>query len=127
MVGTEGPRMLRLTAKYADLWNTGYTGPPEMVAERVARIEAACRDVGRDPTTIGVTALIGLWFPELQATKPTFFPDPLVGTPHDIATAMRGYEALGVQHIMFQCEPYVPEARERLTEALQLYRAAAPR
>jgi hypothetical protein len=27
-----------------------------------------------------------------------------------------------VQHIMFQCEPYTPEARKLLTEALQLYR-----
>jgi len=35
---------------------------------------------------------------------------------------MRGYAELGVQHIMFQCWPYTPEARQRLTEALQLYR-----
>jgi len=35
---------------------------------------------------------------------------------------MRGYAELGVQHIMFQCEPYTLEARQRLTEALQLYR-----
>jgi hypothetical protein len=35
---------------------------------------------------------------------------------------MCGYEELGVQHIMFQCEPYTPEARQQLTEALQLYR-----
>jgi hypothetical protein len=40
----------------------------------------------------------------------------------EIAAAMRGYADLGVQHIMFQCEPYTPEARRRLTEALQLYR-----
>jgi len=38
------------------------------------------------------------------------------------AAAMRGYAELGVQHIMFQCEPYTLEARQRLTEALQLYR-----
>jgi hypothetical protein len=40
----------------------------------------------------------------------------------EIAAAMGGYARLGVQHIMFQCEPYTPEALERLTEALQLYR-----
>src|SRR5258708_1792220 len=28
MVGSEGPRMLKLTAQYADLWNTGYMGKP---------------------------------------------------------------------------------------------------
>jgi hypothetical protein len=34
---------------------------------------------------------------------------------------MRGYAQLGVQHIMFQCEPDTAEARHRLTEALRLY------
>jgi len=43
MVGGEGPRMLRLTAKYADLWNTGYMGSPETMVERIAWIETAGR------------------------------------------------------------------------------------
>jgi len=122
MVGGEGPRMLRLTAQYADLWNTGYMGEPSTMAEPMARIEAACQDVGRDPTTLGVTALIGLWFTDLQPTQPAAFDKPLTGTPLEIAAAMRGYADLGIQHIMFQCEPYVPESRRRLTEALHLYR-----
>ena len=123
LVGSEGPRMLKLTAQYADLWNTGYMGQPETMAEPLARIAAACREVGRDPATLGVTALIGLWFPDLQTRQPSFFPTPLTGTVQEIAAAMRGYAELGVQHIMFQCEPYTPEARARLTEALHLYRA----
>jgi len=122
MVGAEGPRMLKLAAQYADLWNTGYTGKPETMAEPLRKIEAACREIGRDPATLAVTALIGLWFPDLQPKKPTFFDDPLTGTVQEIAAAMRGYAELGVQQIMFQCEPYVPKALQRLTEALQLYR-----
>jgi probable F420-dependent oxidoreductase len=122
LVGGEGPRMLSLTAQYADLWNTGYMGKPETMAEPLARIEAACREVGRDPATLGITALIGLWFPDLQAEKPGFFNSPLTGTAQEIAAAMRGYAELGVQHIMFQCAPYTSQARQRLTEALQLYR-----
>ena len=120
--GGEGPRMLKLTARYADLWNTGYMGQPETMAEPLAKIAAACREVGRDPATLGITALIGLWFPDLQAQQPSFFDTPLTGTVPEIAAAMRGYAELGVQHIMFQCAPYVPEAVQRLTEALQLYR-----
>jgi probable F420-dependent oxidoreductase len=122
MVGSEGPRMLKITAQYADLWNTGYMGKPETMAERIVKIEAACREVGRDPSTLGVTALIGLWFPDLQPKKPSFFDSPLTGTTQETAEAMRGYRELGVQHIMFQCEPYSPEAIRRLTEALQTYR-----
>jgi probable F420-dependent oxidoreductase len=122
MVGGEGPRMLKLTAQYADLWNTGYMGQPETIAGPLARIAAACREVGRDPATLGITALIGLWFPDLQPKQPSFLDAPLTGTAQELAAAMRGYAELGVQHIMFQCEPYVPEALRRLTEALHIYR-----
>src|SRR5215831_186622 len=80
----------------------------------------------RDRATVGITALIGLWFPDLQAKQPSFFDHPLTGTVQEIETAMRGYAELGVQHIMFQCEPYTPQARQRLTEALKLYRGMGP-
>jgi probable F420-dependent oxidoreductase len=126
MIGGEGPRLLKLTAQNADLWNTGYMGQPETMAGPLARIGAACREVGRDPATLGVTALIGLWFPDLRADQPEFLDKPLTGTVPEIAAAMRGYAELGVEHIMFQCVPYTPEARRRLTAALQLYRGALP-
>ena len=125
MVGCErgSQRMLKLTAQYADLWNTGYMGKPETMVEPLTKIREACLAVGRDPATVGVTALIGLWFPDLQANKPSFFEEPLTGTVEEITAAMRGYAELGVQHIMFQCEPYSMEARRILTEALELYRS----
>jgi probable F420-dependent oxidoreductase len=123
LVGNDGgPRMLRLTVQYADLWNTGYMGGPETMAEPLAKIEAACRQFGRDPATLGVTALIRLWFPDLQANPTSFSYQPLTGTVAEIAAAMRGYERLGVQHIMFQMTPYTADARQRLTDALRLYR-----
>jgi alkanesulfonate monooxygenase SsuD/methylene tetrahydromethanopterin reductase-like flavin-dependent oxidoreductase (luciferase family) len=122
LVGGIGPRMLKLSAQYADLWNTGYMGAPETFAEPLAKIRATCREVGRDPATLGITALVGLWFPDLQANRPNIFDHTLTGTSSELAAAMRGYAALGVEQLMFHCEPYTPEARRRLTEALQLYR-----
>jgi alkanesulfonate monooxygenase SsuD/methylene tetrahydromethanopterin reductase-like flavin-dependent oxidoreductase (luciferase family) len=113
--------MLKLTAKYADLWNIGYMGKSETMTEPLNKIQSVCRKVGRDPSTLGVTALIGLWFPDLQAKQPSFFKTPLTGTRREIADAIQGYAQLGVQHIMFQIEPYSPEARQRLTDAVQLY------
>jgi probable F420-dependent oxidoreductase len=125
LVGAEGPRMLKLTARYADLWNVGYMGAAQTMVEPIARIRAICDEVGRDPSTLGITALIGLWFPDLQPARPSFLETPLSGSVEEIAEAMRGYEELGVEHIVFQCEPYLPQSRQRLTEALRLYRAAA--
>ena len=125
LVGGEGPRMLRLAARYGDLWNTGYMGKPETMTEPLTKIDAACREVGRDPATLGITAIIGVRFPDLVA-KPSIFDNPLTGTATEIAAAIRGYADLGVQHIMFQHEPYTDEARRRLAEALRLYRDMQP-
>src|SRR5215467_4992634 len=122
MVGGEGPRMITLAARYADIWNIGYMSGPETMAEPFAKIEAACRQVGRDPATIDVTPLIGVWFPELRAERPGIFDNPLTGSAQEIAVAMRGYAELGVKHIIFQYYPYTSEALKRLTEALHVYR-----
>lgn len=122
LIGGEGPRMLRLAARYGDQWNTGYMGGPETMEGPLARFAAACEDVGRDPATVGVTALIGLWFPDLLPEKPAMFEHVLTGTPAELASAMRGYAELGVEHIVFQFSTYTPEAIERLAEALRLYR-----
>jgi alkanesulfonate monooxygenase SsuD/methylene tetrahydromethanopterin reductase-like flavin-dependent oxidoreductase (luciferase family) len=124
LVGGEGPRVLRLAASYADLVNVGYMGGPGTMDGPLARIDTACKQAGRDPATLGVTALIALWFPDLQPDKPGYADSPLTGTPEEIAGALRGYAELGVQHVMFQCAPYTQESLRRLTEALRLYRAA---
>jgi alkanesulfonate monooxygenase SsuD/methylene tetrahydromethanopterin reductase-like flavin-dependent oxidoreductase (luciferase family) len=50
MVGASGPRTLRLTARYADRWDTG--GPPEVVRERGALLRRYCGELGRDHTDI---------------------------------------------------------------------------
>ena len=92
------------------------------MSDRLGKIDAACRETGRDRGTIGVTAQICLWFPDLVARRPSFAESPLTGNAQEIAEAMRGYERLGVQHIMIQCEPYSPESRRRLAEALRIYR-----
>jgi alkanesulfonate monooxygenase SsuD/methylene tetrahydromethanopterin reductase-like flavin-dependent oxidoreductase (luciferase family) len=54
MVGTPSPRMLRLTARWADVWN-GW-GTPEAVRAKVAALDAACAAEDRDPATVRRTA-----------------------------------------------------------------------
>jgi probable F420-dependent oxidoreductase len=60
LVGTRGPRMLRITARYADEWNTW--GAPEQAADRRAALIETCAEVGRDPATMwtSVNALVDL-------------------------------------------------------------------
>lgn len=60
LVGTGSPRMLRITARHADEWNTW--GTPEVAAAKRASLLEACEKVGRDPSTIrsSVNAFVAL-------------------------------------------------------------------
>jgi len=55
-IGAGHPRMLRVTARYADAWNTTWHLKAESVAETYANLLVACQEVGRDPATLDLTA-----------------------------------------------------------------------
>jgi probable F420-dependent oxidoreductase len=124
LVGGLGPRMLRLTAQYADLWSpTAYLSAPRSFVEPHAKLCAACTEVGRDPTTLGLTALVALAYPDLEEPEPSpLIPEYLSGSTEEVAAAMHGYEQMGVSHLMFHCAPYTATVLERLAEAVQMYR-----
>jgi F420-dependent oxidoreductase-like protein len=50
VIGGSGPRMLRLTARHADIWNV--VGAPEDAGAVNQRLDAACAAEGRDPATL---------------------------------------------------------------------------
>jgi alkanesulfonate monooxygenase SsuD/methylene tetrahydromethanopterin reductase-like flavin-dependent oxidoreductase (luciferase family) len=54
LVGTGSPRMLRITARHADEWNTW--GGPEMAGGALDKLLVACEQVGRDPGTMWKSA-----------------------------------------------------------------------
>ena len=49
LVGTSGPRMMGILARYADIWDTS---TPNATAENVALLESKCREAGRDPSEV---------------------------------------------------------------------------
>ncbi len=50
LVGTGSPRMLRITARHADEWNTW--GAPDMAGGALEKLHTACEQVERDPSTL---------------------------------------------------------------------------
>jgi alkanesulfonate monooxygenase SsuD/methylene tetrahydromethanopterin reductase-like flavin-dependent oxidoreductase (luciferase family) len=99
MVGTAGPRMLRLTARYAQEWNTW--GDPAEVRRRTALFTAACEQEGRDPATVhrSAQALIFLTKDDasrdkLKARVPA--DRSLVGGPTELIDQLGEYVAQGV-------------------------------
>jgi F420-dependent oxidoreductase-like protein len=49
-LGAHGPRMLRITARYADRWSS--YGTVDQIRDRNARLDHACAAIGRDPRSI---------------------------------------------------------------------------
>ena len=59
LIAAHRPRMLRLAARYADQWDTFPTIPGAStdgvtlsLADQIGILDAACREIGRDPDTI---------------------------------------------------------------------------
>ena len=61
MIACSQPRMMSLTARWADRWNSVWYGLPtdEFRAER-SLLVAACESAGRDPSEIEVTVGIAV-------------------------------------------------------------------
>ena len=76
LIGAHRPRMLRLAARHADMWDTYPThrnssteGVRDEIQERVARLEQYCREIGRDPGEIRRSTWTGA---EAFASEDTF-------------------------------------------------------
>jgi alkanesulfonate monooxygenase SsuD/methylene tetrahydromethanopterin reductase-like flavin-dependent oxidoreductase (luciferase family) len=59
VIAAHRPRMLRIAARYADQWDTfaatpgtATEGVEAQLAERIVALDAACREIGRDPAEI---------------------------------------------------------------------------
>jgi alkanesulfonate monooxygenase SsuD/methylene tetrahydromethanopterin reductase-like flavin-dependent oxidoreductase (luciferase family) len=113
MIGAFKPKMLRITAKYADEWNVSSTGIGKY-RRLVDAFEGACADVGRDPPTV-----LRSWsggcicrFTPGEAERiyrECYHADDLeddfdfVGTPMQIIEQMRPFIDLGVSSFMVDC------------------------
>jgi F420-dependent oxidoreductase-like protein len=119
--GKGGPRMARLVARLADGWNTVWAWTPEDYAARVAVLEEACADQGRDPATVrrslGLYALVGRDERDLQArwralqrwtpgvalagvTAEAWGRDKLVGTTDRVVERVSAFADLGVEELI---------------------------
>ena len=73
LIGSNGPRMLRLTMPHADAWNSWFAdigNRPEGVARLRDVVDDACRDVGRDPAEVERTVAVLVRLPGGAGTPP---------------------------------------------------------
>ncbi|MGD9702483.1 MAG: LLM class flavin-dependent oxidoreductase [Acidimicrobiia bacterium] len=98
VVGTGSPRMLRLTAKWAQEWNTW--GDVAEVGRRRELFLAACDAEGRDPSTVHRSVQSMVFFADDQATVDKLrakAPDDrsIIGSASHIAEQLSELAALG--------------------------------
>jgi alkanesulfonate monooxygenase SsuD/methylene tetrahydromethanopterin reductase-like flavin-dependent oxidoreductase (luciferase family) len=123
LVAARKPRMLELTARYADAWNVAWHAEPdESMAAARDGLHAACARVERDPAAIAVTAGITVRYP--GATPDDSSPPALAGSPADVARGLAAHAAFGVDHATVVLEPMTAETLAEFVEAVGLYRAA---
>lgn len=112
MVGAIRPRMMRLTAQYADIYDADYLLDVGEVERRFAAIGAACAKVGRDPASIERTAGVRLALASSLPSGATSTGDGIaafdmdgmsqearMGTAEELITHIREFEAVGVEHL----------------------------
>jgi alkanesulfonate monooxygenase SsuD/methylene tetrahydromethanopterin reductase-like flavin-dependent oxidoreductase (luciferase family) len=120
LIAGVGPRMLGLTARHADAWNTAWFGAPdEKMAEQRTALEEACRREGRDPSSLAVTVGVTI---RHGAAADTDGP-ALSGTPAEVAAGLAAHADAGVEHVAALLEPTTSQTLAELTQAVSLLRA----
>jgi alkanesulfonate monooxygenase SsuD/methylene tetrahydromethanopterin reductase-like flavin-dependent oxidoreductase (luciferase family) len=115
LVGTDGQRMLRVTARYADAWNTVWHKDPAAIPPLMEQVDAACREVGRDPATLVRTAGANIAQTGYRGARP----DPIEGDAETIAERLRAFEALGLAHFVCGIDPCTPKSIEEFGRVIE--------
>jgi alkanesulfonate monooxygenase SsuD/methylene tetrahydromethanopterin reductase-like flavin-dependent oxidoreductase (luciferase family) len=124
IVGSSGsPRSYRLAARYADEYNLS-SASPARAAEVRAKLEDACRTIGRDPKTLARSAMAGILVgrrpADVQSRERSllaaFGADAetgeawleerrsrwIYGTPDEARAQVERFATAGIERIMFQ-------------------------
>lgn len=126
MVGSIGPRMLRITMPHVAAWNawTGYYGnTPDGIPAMRALVDDACREVGRDPATVVRTVAVFLRWEgggDTSRDVDRHQVRPLTGSPEAIAETLRAYAREGIAEVQLVMDPITPAGIERLVPVLAL-------
>lgn len=113
-----GPRMLRLVARYADIWNCMLPfsdSRVETYLEAWARVSAACEKHGRDPATLARNVTVGVC---LEGEYPLPGALPLRGSTQQILDACGAYKDAGVETLSMVVEPCTPASLDALAPVL---------
>ena len=133
MIGSKGPRMLKITMPHADSWNVWFadTGnSPDGVPPLRELVDAACREVGRDPAGVERTVAVQVRLPggqgRVQGDYAEDAPPPLEGDGAGMAQVLRASAAQGIGHVQLVMDPITRGSVEAFAPVLELLGEQGP-
>jgi alkanesulfonate monooxygenase SsuD/methylene tetrahydromethanopterin reductase-like flavin-dependent oxidoreductase (luciferase family) len=121
LVAAFGPRMLQLTARYADAWNTAWYGAPdERLRKSVETFDEAIAAERRDASSVQRTVGMIVNDPDQEGLSepPDDEDSSFSGSVEELADAIDGYEASGIDHLIVLLQPLTEASLDRLALAL---------
>ncbi|MGI9647485.1 MAG: LLM class flavin-dependent oxidoreductase [Acidimicrobiia bacterium] len=112
MIGSQGPRMLEITAPYMDAWNAWHSwfgNEPSKLRPILDQLDAALEGAGRDPAeverTVAVLVELSGGSGRLAGDHTRGTINPLGGSRDEIAAALGEYAPMGVKHLQIVLDP----------------------
>jgi probable F420-dependent oxidoreductase len=128
ILGSVGPRMLRIGLPHADAWNvwwSDYGNTPTGFAALRERVGAAAEAAGRQPGEVAATAAVLVALPgavgRLMGDSAYDAPvTPVTGSADDVAAHLSAMAAAGASHVQLVVDPITEASLELLAPALAL-------
>jgi alkanesulfonate monooxygenase SsuD/methylene tetrahydromethanopterin reductase-like flavin-dependent oxidoreductase (luciferase family) len=127
LIGSNGPRMLRIAVPHVDMWNSwfdGFGNRASGLEDLHQVVDEACADVGRDPQDIERTVAVYVQLGGGEGRQPgdsvRGVAPPITGTHEEIAAELRAFSSAGISHLQVVLDPIDPGGVEELTEIAAL-------
>jgi len=121
MIGSSGKKMLRLLARYADGWNTGWYGSTAGLPEKLDQLRQACEVEGRDFDSVVKTVAISIAMEGYTGNRP----NPLWGDAEAQLAFLRDLQGLGFRHICVGLDPCTPETIAAFAPVIEAFHTAS--
>lgn len=129
LIGSSGERMLGLVARYAEHWNVFFgsmNNDPASIPALRERVDAACRAAGRDPGTLGRSAVVMVGFDLPGARGRPDAPNILKGSTEQIVEGLLAFVAEGIGQLQIYLDPMTERGVEAFQPVLEALRRTAP-
>jgi probable F420-dependent oxidoreductase len=114
LIAGHRPRMMKLTARWADAYNTAWYGAPtEKVEDRLQTLDNALQAANRPADAITRTVGVLVRDPDQPSTDP----NPQAIQVQDLPDALAAYRKLGIDHLIVSPDPMTARTVERIAEA----------